>query len=336
MTSVAVEDAVAAAVSAEFGLGGTMRRLDGEVDETFRLDTPDGPSFLIKLADPGGADEAVSFQAGLLRHLHGVAPELPVPRVRAAASGADYLRVQAGPLEGRIIWVTSFLPGELLRGVRSTPRLRSQLGRDLAALGRALRGYDHPAAHRHIIWDIQHVAGLRPLADGLDPPERQAMLREIDRFEELTAPALSRVRGQIVHNDFSIDNVLIAPDRVSVSGILDFGDATHTRLINDVAIMAAYQLSDDPDPTVPAIDAIAGYHRVTPLSDAEVELLPQLITARMVTRVVVSQWRARRSPANTRYLLRNTARARVQLNRLLAVPHELICHHIRQACRAGA
>ena len=336
MPSVAVEDAVAAAVSAEFGLCGTMRRLDGEVDETFRLDSPDGPPFLIKLAEPGGADEAVSFQAGLLRHLQGAAPELPVPRVRAAAGGADYLRVQAGPLEGRIIWVTSFLPGDLLRGIRSTPRLRHQLGRELAALDQALRGYDHPAAQRYIIWDIQHLADLRPLADAVDPPERQAMLREIDRFEELAAPALSQLRAQIVHNDFSIDNVLIAPDRRSVSGILDFGDATRTRLINDVAIMAAYQLSDDPDPTLTAIDAIAGYHQVTPLSDAEVELLPRLITARMVTRVVVSQWRAKRSPANTRYLMRNTARARVQLDRLLALPHELICHHIRQACRAGA
>jgi len=251
-----------------------------------------------------------SFQAGLLRHLELTAPDLPVPRVRATADGADCLRVQAGPLAGRVIWVTSFLPGDLLRGVRSTCQLRTQVGRSLASLGRALRGYDHPAAHRHIIWDIQHVAGLRPLAAELDDPDqRRTVLREIDRFEELTAPALSQLRGQIVHNDFSVDNVLIAPDRQSVSGMIDFGDATHTTLVNDVAVMASYQLSDDPDPTRTAIDAIAGYHTVTGLSAAEIDLLPRLITARMVTRVIVSQWRAKQSPANTRYLLRHTARA---------------------------
>lgn len=331
---------MAAAVWAGFGLRGTLIRLDGEVDETFRLDPAGGPPFLVKLAELAeldGANEAVSFQAGLLRHLELTAPDLPVPRVRATADGADYLRVPAGPLAGRIIWVTSFLPGDLLRGVRSTRQLRTQVGRSLASLGRALRGYDHPAAHRHIIWDIQHVAGLRPLAATLDDPDqRRTVLREIDRFEELTAPALSRLRGQIVHNDFSVDNVLIAPDRQSVSGMIDFGDATHTTLVNDVAVMASYQLSDDPDPTRTAIDAIAGYHMVTGLSAAEIDLLPRLITARMVTRVAVSQWRARQSPANTRYLLRHTARAWAQLNRLLVLPDQLICHHIRQACPTGA
>jgi Ser/Thr protein kinase RdoA (MazF antagonist) len=61
---------------------------------------------------------------------------------------------------------------------------------------------------------------------------------------------------------------------VSVSGILDFGDATHTALVNDVAVMAAYQLGDDPDPTATATDAIAGYHAVTELSAAELGLQP--------------------------------------------------------------
>ncbi len=56
------------------------------MDETFRLDPAGGPPFLVKLAELGGADEAVSFQAGLLRHLELAAPDLPVPRVRATAA----------------------------------------------------------------------------------------------------------------------------------------------------------------------------------------------------------------------------------------------------------
>jgi hydroxylysine kinase len=332
-----IDEAVAAVVSREFGLQGTIRRLESEVDETFRIDTAGGTPFLIKLARAGEAEEAVNFQTGLLRHLQLTAPDLPVPRLHPAANGAHYLMPQAGPLKSRIIRVISFLPGEPLRTVRSTRQLREQIGRNLALLGQALRGYDHPAAHRYLVWDIQHVASLRAMADAIDPPDRRKiLLGEIDRFEDSTAPALNKLRAQVVHNDFNSDNILVRPDRVSVSGILDFGDATHTALVNDVAVMAAYQLCDGSDLTATAIDAIAGYHVVTELSADELVLLPRLIIARMVTRVIVPEWRAKQSPANRRYLLRDTARAWTQLNRLLAIPDELICQRIAKACPTGA
>jgi hydroxylysine kinase len=331
------EEAVADVVSREYGLRGKIRRLEGEVDETFRLDTAAGTPFLIKLARPGEPEGAVSFQTGLLRHLQLAAPDLPVPRLRTAADGASYLRPGAGPLEGRVIRVISFLPGDPLRVVPSTRPLREQIGRTLAILGRALRDYDHPAAHRDLVWDIQHVTGLRPMAEAVDAPDRRrVLLGEIDRFAGSTAPALSKLRAQGVHNDFNSDNILVAPDGVSVSGILDFGDATYTALANDVAVMAAYQLGDDPDPITTAIDAIAGYHAVTELTPEELGLLPRLIIARLVTRVIVPEWRAKQSPANQRYLLRNTDRAWAQLNRLLALPDEQIRERIKHACPIGA
>jgi Ser/Thr protein kinase RdoA (MazF antagonist) len=137
-----IEEAVAHVC--RLGLSGMIRRLEGEVDETFRLDTKDGTPFLVKLAQTGEAEEAVTFQTGLLDHLQLAAPRLPLPRLRQTADGAHYLIPEVGPLEGRIIRVISFLPGEPLRIVRSTRLLREQIGRILAVLGRALRDYDHP------------------------------------------------------------------------------------------------------------------------------------------------------------------------------------------------
>jgi hydroxylysine kinase len=69
-----IEDAVARVVSRAFGLSGMIRRLEGEVDETFRLDTADGTPFLVKMAQAGEAEEAVTFQTGLLDHLQLAAP----------------------------------------------------------------------------------------------------------------------------------------------------------------------------------------------------------------------------------------------------------------------
>lgn len=42
--------------------------------------------------------------------------------------------------------------------------------------------------------------------------------------------------------DFNDANIVVTPDRQDVTGIIDFGDATHTWLVNDVAIAMAYAM----------------------------------------------------------------------------------------------
>ena len=137
-----------------------------------------------------------------------------------------------------------------------------------------------------------------------------------------------------MHNDFSPDNTLISADASQVCGIIDFGDVTVTALVNDVAIAAAYQLSDEPDLLAPALDLIAGYHATTPLTAGELDLLPDLILARIVARIVISEWRAERFDENRAYVLRNTPRAWEHLHRWLSIPGERIAARIQEASHA--
>ena len=148
------------------------------------------------------------------------------------------------------------------------------------------------------------------------------------------APRLAAQRTQLVHNDFSPDNTLISADASRVCGIIDFGDVTVTALVNDVAIAAAYQLSDEPDLLAPALDLIAGYHATTPLTAGELDLLPDLILARIVARIIISEWRAERFGDNRAYILRNTPRAWEHLHRWLDIPAGQIAARIQEACHA--
>jgi hydroxylysine kinase len=107
-----------------------------------------------------------------------------------------------------------------------------------------------------------------------------------------------------------------------------------TALVNDVAIAATYQLSDEADLLAPALDLISGYHATTPLTAGELDLLPDLILARIVARIVISEWRAERFPANRGYILRNTPRAWEHLSRLLSIPGDQISARIQEASRA--
>jgi len=116
-----------------------------------------------------------------------------------------------------------------------------------------------------------------------------------------------------------------------VAGVIDFGDVTVTALVNDVAIAAAYQLSGD-DLIGPALDLISGYHATTPLTADELNLLPELIGARILARIVISEWRATRFPENRTYILRNTPRAWEHLDRLQGIRADEITERIHRAC----
>jgi hydroxylysine kinase len=335
---VAEPDA-AEAIAACYGLAGDLTRLPGEADDNFLLDSG-GERYVVKFAHLRADPAVVGVQVRVLRHIEATAPALPVPRVLtplepAAPAGQPWAVVPDGPLRGRVVHALSYLDGCLLRSVTTDPPLRRAMGGTLAELGRALRGFDDPLVRRPLLWDLAQLPQLRPLAAERPPGPRTALLTaQLARLTTDTLPRLAAQRSQLLHNDFSPDNTLISADGRQVSGIIDFGDVTVTALVNDVAIAVANLIADDDDPLGPGLDLIAGYHAVTPLTAAELGLLPDLILGRIVARIIISEWRAERFPENRGYVLRNTPRAWEQLDRLLSIPGEQIAARIQEAARA--
>ena len=313
--SAAVTAAQAAdAVRASFRLSGGLRleRLPGETDDNFLLQAGGEQRYVVKFAHLRTDPRVVSVQVRVLKHIESVAGELPLPRVVPAADGQPWTVVADGPLRGRVVHVITYLDGQLLRAVPTSAGLRYRLGVTLAELGRALREFDDddPVLRRPLLWDLSQLAQLRPLiAERPKTADASRLDEQLSRFTAEVAPRLAAQRTQLVHNDFSPDNVLA--DARSVRGIIDFGDVTVTALINDVAIAAAYQLSPEPDLLRPALD---------------------LIGARILARIVISEWRAARFGDNRAYILRNTPRAWDHLVRLQAIGTDEITERIHRAC----
>jgi Ser/Thr protein kinase RdoA (MazF antagonist) len=347
---VAESDA-AEAILACYDLSGELTRLPGEADDNFLLDAGN-QRYVVKFAHLRADPAVVNLQVRVLRHIEATAPGLPVPRVLApkvpsppdpspldpavaAPAGQPWTMVPAGPLRGRVVHALSYLDGRLLKTVTTDPPLRQALGGTLAELGRALRGFDDPLVRRPLLWDLAQLPQLHPLAAERPPgPRTDLLTAQLTRLTAEASPRLAAQRTQVLHNDFSPDNTLITADGTRVAGIIDFGDVIVTALVNDVAIAAAYLLGDDADPAGPALDFIAGYHAVTPLTAAELALLPDLILGRVVARIVISEWRAERFPENRGYVLRNTPRAWQQLDRLLSIPAGQFAARILEATRA--
>ncbi len=320
-----------------FGLSGALSPLVSERDQNFRVTTRGERQFVLKISNAGESPDVLDFQAAALAHVAGVAPELPVPHLVTGLDGQALQRVvtPAGECLARVV---SFLPGIPVDEVPWTPALRRDLARTLAGLGRALRGFFHPAARHPLLWDVQQADAVSPLAEAIDDPARRRLVEaNFARYLGGTRSRLSALRAQVIHNDCNPDNVLVAADdRERIAGIIDFGDMIHAPLINDLAIAVAYQIVDQADPVAAACDLVGAYHDATPLEPAEIDILFELIVLRLSMSVCICAWRARSHPENTDYILGHHEHYWRMLERLDAIDPRAATAAFRRACGFAA
>ncbi|MEP6482595.1 MAG: phosphotransferase [Rhodoglobus sp.] len=249
-------------------------RLDTERDDSFRVETTDG-TVVLKVANPADDPAVVDLQSAAMAHAATADPTLPLQHLLPTRDGAP-----STIADGRIARVLSWLDGEpLLDRMPPTPAQLHALGAALARLGRALAGFEHPAAHRALAWDLQHTASLRQHTDD------RLVLGVIDDFEARIAPALDALPHQVVHNDFHPGNLLMSGGELV--GILDFGDTVYTARVCDLGVALGYLVPEEGPAWSAAETFIAGYESEVQLLPAERDLLPGLAAARLAMRVVI-------------------------------------------------
>ena len=290
-----------------WGLTGTLHPLTSERDQNHRLDTASA-SFILKLANPAEPAALTAFQTEALLHCAAQAPDLPTPRVIPARDGRTIIPTLDGALR-----LFSWLPGTPLAHLPRTTGLARSIGNALGQLDAVLASFQHPAADHHLLWDIRNAHDLTPLIPALPEDLRPRITAALARFTGQTAPALATLPRQVIHGDFNPHNLLADPGNPTrLTGILDFGDMTLSHRICDLAVAASY-LIDPVDPPSLLIPLTQAYHQANPLTESELRLLPDLITARLVTTLVISAWRAARYPENAPYILRNAPTSRAGL-----------------------
>ncbi len=311
----------------------SLTPLDGERDQNFRVDTPGGQRFLFKISNPADGPAVVGLQTAALRHIEQVDPGLPVMRALPTAAGEPWVEVPGPDGRSYPARLFTFLPGKVTPNTALTTQAIWSFGQTTARLGRALRGFFHPAADYGILWDITRAPELRPLLTHLGDGARKAQVtRVLDRFETRVAPVLPGLRAQVIHNDMSLYNVLLDDD-LRVSGIVDFGDMTHAALVCDLAVSVADVLHGRADAIEAAEAMIGGYVSVTPLEDEEAGLLADLVATRLATEVTVTAWRVGLYPDNAAYAAGGEPGARAFLDAIEAEGIDAVGRRFREACR---
>ncbi len=316
-----------------YGLRGTLVPLDSERDQNFRLTGQGGQSWVVKIANVAEEVQALDFQAALLRHVADIDPALPLPHLRPTLS--DTLLGRCTGDDGRqyFVRVVDWLPGKpFAKGSKSTS-LFASFGETLGRLARALQGFGHPGASRAFDWDIAQAWRSRGRLSFVDDPAQREILEYfLDRFDAQVAPRLRRCRAQVIHGDANDYNVLVdAATGATVVGIIDFGDAIHAPLINELAVAAAYAVMGSDAPIDDAATIAAAFHRASPLLAGEIDLLFDLIALRLVISVTMSASRRSRVKDNE-YLTISEQPAWDLLKRLRAMDPMIATGILRHAC----
>ena len=327
------DEAVRRIAAERFGLEGTIKSLISERDQNIRIRTARGAQYVLKIANADEDANVVDLQVQSLLHVEKVDPGMAVPRVVRTKTGAASTWVEGPDGTPHIARVITYLPGTDLREMPLTPALLRDLGGTVARLGKALRGFHHPAARHELLWDLRQVPRLRPhTAQIADTTDRLRVERVLDAFIADVLPSLARLRAQVIHHDANGDNVVVDPDTPDkVTGIIDFGDMIHAALAADPAVTAADLLMDG-DIVGSMCELVAGYDAVLPLEDEEIDVLYDLVLARCALTAVIIAWR-NSNPEGLGYLESHGPLAHAALEKLLTLGRARMRARLRDACR---
>jgi 4-aminobutyrate aminotransferase-like enzyme/Ser/Thr protein kinase RdoA (MazF antagonist) len=279
-----------------FGIHGEARELVSERDQNFVV-RGDGPAWVLKVSNVAEDRSVIEMEVAAIDHVARIDPGLPVPQARRMPDGRTIAEVTVADAR-HLVRMIPFLPGHHAQPSELDERTIRRIGVVVARLARAMRGFFHPAAGRVIEWDQKHLLGLAEHAVLVTDPSRRALVdRVLERFRQRVAPVLPSLRAQVIHNDMTLDNMLLDAAG-NVTGIIDFGDMAHTATVLDVPATLQSLVRERDDLFGVAGAFLQGYTSVLPLEDEEAELVGDLLAGRMLQTILISAWRTRQFPDN--------------------------------------
>ena len=285
----------------KFGLVGDAKALYSERDQNTLLREADGRAWMLKIANIDEAPEAIDCQIEALRHIERVDPGLPVPRVLLTRDGRTTGQFEAAAGRRHVVYALSFVDGQIAAERELPAGLLRRVGAIQARLGRALRGFFHPAAgSRELLWDVRMAPAYLPLLGLLPDPQREVAAQILDDGIRSVLPRLAALRAQAIHGDLHGHN-LILDNGGDIAGIIDFGDMIHGALVCDLAA-ALGDLMAPPD-RIPQVleNLVRGYNQVTALEADERALLFDLVGLRLVFTMLVNAFRLSQTPEEPNY-----------------------------------
>ncbi len=288
-----------------FGLNAVATSLGSNQDKNFIVTGAGGDiAGVLKIANPAFTAVELEAQDQAAALIAAAEPTLRVSVPLPNAAGQTCTTVTGlvdGPAYLRLL---RFLPGgTLLESAYLSPSAIAGLGDVAGRVSRALQSFRHPGLDRVLQWDLRYGADVvRELISHV----ADDALR--DRIETAASEAWARIEPvadalprQAVHLDLTDANVVVsrsAGGAAHPDGVIDFGDLTDSWAVSELAITASSVLGHAGCGPASILPAVAAFHAVRPLGEAEVDVLWPLLVLRTAVLIVSGAQQAVLDPDN--------------------------------------
>ncbi|MDN3203280.1 aminotransferase class III-fold pyridoxal phosphate-dependent enzyme [Algoriphagus sediminis] len=213
--------------------------------------------------------------------------------------------------------ILTFIDGTFLGDTKPKKSLYTQLGDGLADIDLALSEIkSYPLQAKRTDWNLIYFGDIKKHLPKIQNPSDAKLVRYFFlQFDENTREILHSLPRQLIHGDANEWNILTRDSKYY--SLIDFGDCCYAPVICEVAIALTYLIYDKENPLEWTNDFLQAYHQKRPLGAIEVELLYDLIAARLCTSVCKS--------AESRSLDSENEYARISENFAFATLRKWIC-----------
>lgn len=206
------------------------------------------------------------------------------------------------------IRLLNFIPGKPIEQIKTyTKELLFNVGKYAANFDTKLKEfYDPVYEHRDCIWHLDKIQNYIYRLESISDKEKKEVLKEVIKnfcTKILSEDTANFLQKGLIHGDFNETNVLVDNDREDcVTGILDFGDASYSYYIFEIAICAVYMMLDSIKKSQVCLNqiesggyVIAGYLDSFELSKKEFYLILDCIKARLAQSLMNGCYESKKS-----------------------------------------
>uniref|UniRef100_T1GPB7 Hydroxylysine kinase n=1 Tax=Megaselia scalaris TaxID=36166 RepID=T1GPB7_MEGSC len=251
--------------------------------------------YILKIVNSHDSQKTSLFEAQneALIYLRNQKIECPNP---VANVYGKYFSVENINGVNHIVRLLEFIPGKMFHQVPKTNYLLFSSGEYLAKLDRALKTFHNDVYLTYRTnWMLHEVPKIKDFLSALQDHGRKLIVEEvIGKFETEVMAHIDDFDKQIIHGDYNEHNVIVGPvqpnsEEYKVTGVIDFGDASLSPVIFELAIAVTYMILEAKDLAAGGI-VIAGYTSVKPIPKEDLKYIKTCVAARLCQSLVMGAY----------------------------------------------
>ena len=316
-------------LNSHYKIKGKLYPLPGEIDQNFKVIAEKGNKYVFKITPENIELDFLDFQKKLLLHLNGQ----KAPKEICDKKGNSIVLIQHKSGKKKYLRLLTWTSGRLWSHVNPhSEQLLLSLGKSCGNVTKTLQTFNHAYAIRKFDWDLSQSLWVEKHFELFNLDQRNLIVGFTNAFKK-KHKAYNSLRKSIVHNDANNNNIIVSDNILNpeVISLIDYGDAIHTQIINDLAITCAYAIMEVPDPLEASLAVVSGYHHSFPLNENELEFLYNLIAIRLIVSVTKSAINKIENPLNE-YLWISEQPAWELLQKWVKVNEEFAHYRFREVC----